>query len=1106
GGIIGDPGNYVDVSCCINYGNVGGYAYKGGTCIVGGIVSRKQLWNSFGIKHCYNLASAISSTVQQKVNGSWEDIEGNAGRICTWATVQEECYSLDSTLVNGKLPTDEIGPDKINGGSLSYEDIQIAISGNYAGDSNVISTFPEKGEENVDPMLYGEGYNITVCFDDVVTKGTGNIDVINLDTNEITSFDINSDSQVSVDESVLTISNVKLPYGAHMCVVFENGCVNVGGKKFFGLSDQKDWEFTTKRFCTGLNIILGKDTFSFVNTEKDIGVSKGSPYPVNIMNWDMFLINNNFSVDDIAAIYNASKQMGGVCFGMSSVFVQNYYNTLNLGDLNNLEKPAKSPSTQELIGLNQYVVAGSKYRKVREQFTNQYTPVKRIKYLYELANSINKTKKPILIDYCWVGNENEEEEDARMKAHAVIAYGLDTEGSPYVYGGREYAYKIKVIDPNYLYSKEDTGDNRCIYITEDLQECIIPKSGTTASSIGTDTLVYSDTLQNNNDMQFQFITDDYEYIVPRGSVTIESPTISFITDTIIINGEKVDSFSVSGEPWVKSVAYLPSDDSNEYAITQIRVEKMDYDIQIPHGTFSYNEDGLYISVTANSFADFKIAKSGTITLDTDSPYELSITAKDISSSESVNNVIISGEEAQNLVIDTNKEIIDIESNNLNGTSIQTGDVLQKDVNKIEIKTDTKTVSISPDNTSVNLEYNDKTKIDTAIIRVSDQYYSGESLFPAVEVICNGLVLQENIDYLISYNNNIKLGTATIEVSGIGTYIGTKTVTFNIVEKDHRWNPWRIVKVSTCTSNGISKRTCSICGKSEEKAVPSTGHKWGNWSVKAKATVFASEQQERICSSCGEKETRTDGKKLVPTIKLNVSSIPLKVKQSTNKVIVSGLANGDSIKSWSSSNTSIVKVNKKTGKITAQKKTGKALVTVTLASGKTAKVTVTVQKQDVKTTKISKLPAKITLEKGRTSTLKPVITPVTSLEKIAYKTSNKKVATVSGKGVVVAKGPGTAKITVASGKKKVTVKVTVPKATTKKVSNVKASVEIPKGKSYTLKPKLYPADSTDTITYTSSNKNIATVSSKGKITGKKKGSTTITVKSGKIKVTCKVTVK
>ena len=49
-------------------------------------------------------------------------------------------------------------------------------------------------------------------------------------------------------------------------------------------------------------------------------------------------------------------------------------------------------------------------------------------------------------------------------------------------------------------------------------------------------------------------------------------------------------------------------------------------------------------------------------------------------------------------------------------------------------------------------------------------------------------------------------------------------------------------------------------------------------------------------------------------------------------------------------------------------------------------------------------------------------------------------------------------------------------------------------------------STQTVIYATSNKKVATVDAKGKVTAKKKGSAVITVTVGKIKKTCKVTVK
>ena len=129
---------------------------------------------------------------------------------------------------------------------------------------------------------------------------------------------------------------------------------------------------------------------------------------------------------------------------------------------------------------------------------------------------------------------------------------------------------------------------------------------------------------------------------------------------------------------------------------------------------------------------------------------------------------------------------------------------------------------------------------------------------------------------------------------------------------------------------------------------------------------------------------------------------------------------------------------------------------------------------------------------------------------SYKSSNTKVATVDKKGKVTAKKTGKATITVtmkSGAKAKYTVKVQKGKVTTKSLKLNKSKCTLKKGKTFTIKVTRNPITATEKITYSSSNKKIATVDKKGKITAKKKGKATITVKTsnGK-KATCKVTVK
>lgn len=148
-----------------------------------------------------------------------------------------------------------------------------------------------------------------------------------------------------------------------------------------------------------------------------------------------------------------------------------------------------------------------------------------------------------------------------------------------------------------------------------------------------------------------------------------------------------------------------------------------------------------------------------------------------------------------------------------------------------------------------------------------------------------------------------------------------------------------------------------------------------------------------------------------------TTLTLRVKQNYKS--------GGKIKSVRTTNKKIVKVDKK-GKITG-KKAGKATVTITYTNGSRRIFRVKVQKGIVKTTAVSVNKRNIILaRKEKSFQLKVTLTPVTSQQKVTYKSSNSKVAAVNSKGKIVAKKKGTATITVKSGNKKITCKVKVKK--------------------------------------------------------------------------------
>lgn len=242
---------------------------------------------------------------------------------------------------------------------------------------------------------------------------------------------------------------------------------------------------------------------------------------------------------------------------------------------------------------------------------------------------------------------------------------------------------------------------------------------------------------------------------------------------------------------------------------------------------------------------------------------------------------------------------------------------------------------------------------------------------------------------------------------------------------------KVDKQATCGVAGSQHKECTVCGHKEAATVvPATGkHSFGAYKETKEATALSEGTQTRSCTVCGMSESKATAK-LQATISVNTKKVLLKTKQKTSAFAVSGMAKGDYVKSIVSDKDSVVKVSGVTSdghcKLKAGKKKGSAKLTITLASGLTKIVKVKVQTAAVQTTTIKEVPKKLNLKVKESITLSPVLSPITSTDKIKYSTSDKKVVTVTSKGVVKGKKKGKAKITITAGKKKIVCTVIVKK--------------------------------------------------------------------------------
>ncbi len=232
------------------------------------------------------------------------------------------------------------------------------------------------------------------------------------------------------------------------------------------------------------------------------------------------------------------------------------------------------------------------------------------------------------------------------------------------------------------------------------------------------------------------------------------------------------------------------------------------------------------------------------------------------------------------------------------------------------------------------------------------------------------------------------------------------------------------KEATCTQTGLTDGSeCTECGAVivAQKEKPAKGHIFNSWTVTKSATAVSTGTRQRVCTKCDSKETQMIAR-LKATGKLNMTKIPLKVRQSTTQFKVTDLATGDKVRSYKTTNPKVASVNAK-GKITAKKK-GTTTLKVILESGKVLTAKIIVQKGTVKTAKLTVNRKNVTLKKGKSYKTQVTLMPLTSQQKITYSTSNRKIAKVNTKGVIKAIKKGSATITVKSGSKKTKIKIKV----------------------------------------------------------------------------------
>lgn len=366
------------------------------------------------------------------------------------------------------------------------------------------------------------------------------------------------------------------------------------------------------------------------------------------------------------------------------------------------------------------------------------------------------------------------------------------------------------------------------------------------------------------------------------------------------------------------------------------------------------------------------------------------------------------------------------------------------------------------------------------------------------------------------------GTLVSTQTATEPYAGFHTVVLDTPVDLNAGDTYSVVVYQT-TSSGTPKVPIDVSfswnwltgvssAKTGQSFISSSGSYWQD--------VSASGYNCRIKAYTDKRDTTTPADVKVSRITLSASTGLTLTKGQTQKLTATVAPANATNKTvtWKTSNKNVATVSEN-GLVTAVGG-GDATITCTAKDGSnvkaTCKVTVTVPVSGIQ---LSQTSAALTV--GDTLTLTKTIYPSDATNQaVTWTSSSDAVASVDSNGKITAKTAGSAMITCKSvsdnsvvGICNVTVKAKVQTPSEIKVNKItlnKTTASVTKGKTLQLTATVTPGNATKKeVKWSTSNKNVAMVSTSGLVTAKSAGTATITCTAqdgSGVKATCKITVK
>ena len=133
--------------------------------------------------------------------------------------------------------------------------------------------------------------------------------------------------------------------------------------------------------------------------------------------------------------------------------------------------------------------------------------------------------------------------------------------------------------------------------------------------------------------------------------------------------------------------------------------------------------------------------------------------------------------------------------------------------RFAVETDTTLTAVFLQDKTLSIE-------NTTILGIENKIYTGYEIYQDITLKCNETILFVDNDYTVSYENNINVGTATITITGLGSYTGTIEKTFSITPKTI--SPVVELSKTSFVYNGKEQKP-AVSVKDGETEIPSSAY-------------------------------------------------------------------------------------------------------------------------------------------------------------------------------------------------------------------------------------------------------------------------------------------